>query len=171
MARRVERRQARTAARLLEAELREIVGRLDPWTSAPIADSQGLQLSASFRLAALRDLLKAPKSELWEEHRATLAAVLPADDWYAMATAYESIDALRGAAAGSESLFLEDGQPIHPVVGDLLTQLAVEAQAGADAVARLAGGSRRPSARPALRDQLVTFWRETSRRTGAGGSD
>jgi hypothetical protein len=168
LARRAEKQQARAAARLLEAELRQIIGRLDLLTSNPIVDGRPPRHLPKLGLVALCDILSAPKPQLWDEHKAILAAVLSIDDWYAVATAYESIDALRGAAVEPENLLFESGLPRHALFEDLLTELALEAQAGADAVTRLAGGPRQPSAHPTIRDQLVASLRERSHEVGGG---
>lgn len=168
MARRAERRQARAAARLLEAELRHVVGRLQLLTSnLAMPNGQSLGPSKSPRFSDFQSLLNVPKPRLWDEHRATLATVLPSDDWYAGATAYESIDALRGAATAA-GLFLDEGQIAHSAIGELLTTLATEAQVGAEAVARLAGNPRSTATGSTLRDMIVSVLHEKARRKGSG---
>jgi hypothetical protein len=89
--------------------------------------------------AGLRQLLRIPQSQLWEQHKSRLAEVLSADDWYALMKAYKGIDNLRGISA-SERWFTATGAFTSRELEQIATNLATEIQAGATALSRLAGG-------------------------------
>ena len=76
MARRVDSRKARAAARLLEAELQPIARSL-------AVLQQGM--SRAVDREAARKILHLPDARLWEDHQSVLAEVLGSDDWYALA--------------------------------------------------------------------------------------
>jgi hypothetical protein len=137
LARRAEHRQLRASARLLEVDLRRVVERTGSILEITRfgAASHDNQFPTQSILRQLHDI---PQSTLWDQHKATLAAVLSTHDWYAVATAYESIAALRGAA--DSDWFLPDGTVHHVLVGKVILQLMRDAELGAEAVARLAGG-------------------------------
>jgi hypothetical protein len=128
MAQRAEARQARAAARLLEAELRSVAEDLNLLTAALTDDN----------VADLRALLRLPPQRAWDAHKPLLAAVLTSPEWYAVAAAYESLDYLR-VASSIDDYFSDDGRRVHDLIRFLLKELASRVQAGASAVSRLAG--------------------------------
>lgn len=128
MARRAEARQARAAARLLETELRTVAGDLYQLTTA---------LKYPDDYADWRTMLRLPPQRAWDAHKALLATVLTSPEWYAVATAYESLDALRAAGSLSD-LFVDEGRRIsHADIRDLFIDLVDQVQAGASAVSGL----------------------------------
>ena len=146
MARRADARQARAAARLLEAELQAVVEQLgelgqaiafrDEFARRAEDESERDEISNAWDL---KSMLRIPQPRLWEKHKSLLADVLSAADWYALAKAYQSIDDLR-VISSSERWFTAQGEFIHHAIEEVVTDLGNEIQAGATAVSRLAGG-------------------------------
>jgi hypothetical protein len=139
--RRSDRQQARAAARLLESELRSVTQDLYLLGDSLVADTA----------IDPQVFLNLPPTTSWDTYRSSLAALLTNDEWYAVATAYESIEALRGAA---NPRFFYEGRPIHMLVGEFLQELVANVQAGTVAVSRLAGNPNRQPVPPAIRDYL-----------------
>jgi hypothetical protein len=158
LARRTERSQMRASARLLEVELRGVAEQtkaiIEITRLSPVAHHN--EYPTQSILSQLHDI---PQSTLWDQHKATLAAVLSTQDWYAVATAYQSIDALRGAA--HSNFFLPDGTVLHALIGQVIMQLMHDAESGAEAVARLAGGS--PPTTVTVSSILVESMRKASK--------
>jgi hypothetical protein len=165
IARRSERRQACAAARLLEAELRVVAGRLDLLNYEP--DASSAVSGPQPRYEDVRAILGIPRPRLWDEHKAVLATALNADDWYAIAGAYESIDILRGAASMKKMWFGgEDDRVTIPQVGDVLVDLARNVRLGIAAVSAVAG-TRNPDQRgDPFREHLIGLMREQATELG-----
>ena len=142
MARRSEKHEAHAAARLLEAELRSIAQRL-------VLVRDGLRRKEPS--IDLPEVISLPPTVAWEAHKSLLASLLTTADWYAVATAYESVQILRGISK-SDSLFVSEGRiPAHEVVTKFLMELITAIQAGAEAASRLAGNPDPNPQHPAYR--------------------
>ncbi len=152
LATRADRRRARAAARLLEAELRAITSYLglaaDERRHEPRADRDALYL------AAITSSL--PSVRLWEAHRATLSEVLSAKEWHALSLAYEAIAALRGI--DSRNLVTDDGQIFDsPYLQVVLGEFIRDIESGAEAVSRLADSGL--AASDSLRRERLISWK------------
>jgi hypothetical protein len=159
LARRQEARQAQAAARLLEAELRSTAGDL-------LLLRASLQVEDNY--ADLRSQLRLPQQPAWKEHKPLLATVLTPSEWYAVASAYESIDSLR-AASSREELFVRGGRAVfHDALREVLLELTDTVQAGAAAVSRLAGNPDPQPKPPAFRDALIRLVRTTDAERNEG---
>jgi hypothetical protein len=158
IARRAEQRQACAAARLLETELRSIASSLTLLVAA---------LKVSDNYSDIRGQLHLPPLQGWETHKALLAAVLPPQEWYAVAAACEAVDSLRAAASRNEFFVNSGRQVTHAAIGDLLVDLANDVMSGAAAVSKRAGNSS-PHPPPLLmRDALIRMLRSGGS-TGGG---
>jgi hypothetical protein len=99
----------------------------------------------------LPEVISLPPTVAWEAHKSLLASLLTTADWYAVATAYESVQILR-AISKSDSLFVSEGRiPAHEVVTKFLMELITAIQAGAEAASRLAGNPDPNPQHPAYR--------------------
>jgi hypothetical protein len=148
LVKRTERRKARAAARLIEDELGSATQALQRLTYGEEAMFHNLPEGSDPGYWALVRLSEVPKTTLWKDNMAVLAEVLNQDQWYAVASAYRSLDALRDTAACREKLFPGHPHRGHHALNEWLTKWANEVQAGAVAISRLAGGPPPPSPDP-----------------------
>lgn len=125
MAKRVEARKARAAARLLEAELRPTARGLEALRR---------HKPGGINAAAVGHVVSLPEPRLWKEHSSLLAEVLEASDWYALAAAYDSIDIITRTI----ELASRSGTELVPV--ELLEPAITLVEHGAQAVSHVAGG-------------------------------
>jgi hypothetical protein len=149
MAKRAEANKARAAARLLEAELRPIAQGLDVLYRA-------LERSGTKHVRVGQVVRHLPdSSRLWNEHKSLLAEVLDDADWYALASAYESIDIINRF---SELLPSNSNSDTESVSRALLMHASLLVDMGVQAVSHLAGreaGSPRAERAQVNLDALV----------------
>jgi hypothetical protein len=159
MAKRGEASKARAAARLLEAELRPTAEGLDVLGRA-------LEQSGAKHVAVGHVVRHLPESSrLWNEHKSLLAEVLDVADWYALASAYESIDLIK------RCLQLASSAETERVPVALLGHAFLLVDMGARAVSRLGGresGSPRAERVQANLDALVAILMQVDASGGSG---
>ena len=146
-ARRASVSERRAAARLVEAELRVAAGRLQWLRTTLMPDALG-EVTPADRREALALLADGPAPTAWPEHRHLLAKTLNADDWYAVAQAYEALETLRSPVTADASTQARKGVDFprlsEAMDGYMLALWGQKVLDGAKAVSALAGGAKRP---------------------------
>jgi type II secretory pathway pseudopilin PulG len=137
-ARRADARRQQASARLLEAELRSAARRLQ-WLRESLKPGALLDVTPAERREALRVFADGLSQQLWHEHRKALAEVLSSEDWYALVAAYDALDVLTNPA--SIEGFTRERKGLFGSAGDVwfVNHFVQNIEAGAAAVARLAG--------------------------------
>jgi hypothetical protein len=123
--RRSNKQKARASSRLIETELRSAI--IDLY-----ALRANLEIGSD---PSIRENILEPPTE-WNTHRSSLAAILSNKDWYAIESAYESLEVLQTMATFQDHF--PDGRPRN-VSMTMITETIKSVEAGATSLSKLAG--------------------------------